>query len=258
MKMATLSTNRAWRSIAVSVEASRTSDKCVAIIRQLCNEGFIVTEQNFETMRRAMVANQLRTTAVNDQRVVAAMTAVERERFVPADRAALAYLDAALPLGEGRALNLPMATGRLLTEASVRQDDRVLLIGAATGYAAALLARLAKSVVALESDSALAAQARANLADAANVEVVEGPLAAGWPSAAPFDLIVVDGAVEAVPQALIDQLVDGGRIACGIAAGSVLRLAIGRKGGAGFGLSAFADADIIALPGFEQPKPFRF
>lgn len=217
-----------------------------------------MTEQNFETMRRAMVANQLRTTAVSDPRVVTAMTAVERERFVPADRAALAYVDTAVPLGGGRALNPPMATGRLLTEAVVDADDHVLVVGAATGYAATLLARLAKSVVALESDAALAGQARANLDGLANVSLVEGPLAGGCADRAPFDLILVDGAVEAIPQALIDQLADGGRIACGIVEQSVLRLVVGRKAGGGFGLVAFADVDTVMLPGFEQPKSFHF
>ena len=109
-----------------------------------------MTEQNFEQMRRAMVASQLRTTGVNDPRVVAAMGAVPRERFVPADRCALAYADALVPVGHGRELNPPMALGRLLTEARLRGDERALVIGAATGYSAAVLARLVRSVVAVE------------------------------------------------------------------------------------------------------------
>ncbi len=104
-----------------------------------------MTEQNFEPMRRAMVASQLRTTGVNDPRVIAAMGEVARERFVPAERAALAYADATVPLANGRALNPPMALGRLLTEAQLQGDERALVIGAATGYAAAVLARLVGS-----------------------------------------------------------------------------------------------------------------
>src|SRR3546814_6910008 len=95
-----------------------------------------MTEHNFEHMRRAMVASQLRTTGVNDPRVVAAMGAVPRERFVPDDRITVAYADALVPLGNGRQLNTPMSLGRLLTEARPREDDQALVIGAATGYAA--------------------------------------------------------------------------------------------------------------------------
>src|SRR5688500_16392619 len=103
-----------------------------------------MTEHNFEHMRRAMVASQLRTTGVSDPRVVAAMGEVSRERFVPAERCAAAYADLVLPLGHGRALNSPMALGRMLSEARLSGNERALVIGAATGYSAALLARLAR------------------------------------------------------------------------------------------------------------------
>src|SRR5688572_20533022 len=115
-----------------------------------------MTEQNYQAMRRAMVESQLRTVGVNDPRVIAAMDAVPREDFVPAARRATAYADASIPLGSGRALNPPMTLGRLLTEAKLAGDERVLLIGAATGYAAAVVARLAASVVALEEGATLA------------------------------------------------------------------------------------------------------
>ncbi|WCT73018.1 protein-L-isoaspartate O-methyltransferase [Sphingomonas naphthae] len=216
-----------------------------------------MTDQNFETMRRAMVSNQLRTTAVNDPRVVDAMGAVAREKHVPADKLAIAYVDIALPLGNGRALNPPMVTGRLLTEARVRKGERVLVVGSATGYAAAILAELGAQVTALEEDAGLTALAAA--ADlAASVATVEGPLAEGWAAAGPYDLILIDGAVEAVPPALIAQLADGGRIATGLVDGGVTRLAIGRKEGAGFGLLPFADAEVVRLPGFAAPPGFRF
>ena len=133
----------------------------------------------FEPMRRAMVASQLRTTGVNDPRVLAAMGEVPRERFVPRERRALAYADALVPLAPGRALNPPMALGRLLTEARPAAGEHALVIGAATGYSAAVLARLVGSVVALEEDAALAAFAREALAGS-GVELVEGPLAKGW------------------------------------------------------------------------------
>src|SRR3569832_1731211 len=118
----------------------------------------------FEAMRHAMVASQLRTNAVSDARVVAAMTVVPREKFVPDEAAELAYRDTAVPLAHGRAQNLPIATGKLLTAAELRPDDRVLLIGAAVGYTAAVLAELVAVVVAVEVDPALARAARAALA----------------------------------------------------------------------------------------------
>ena len=123
-----------------------------------------MTEHNFEQMRRAMVASQLRTTGVSDPRVVAAMGAVPRERFVPEERIPMAYADAMVPLGRGRELNSPMAVGRLLTELHPQEGERALVVGAATGYAAALMERLVGEVVAVEEDPDLAAAARAALA----------------------------------------------------------------------------------------------
>lgn len=216
-----------------------------------------MTDLNFEHMRRAMVANQLRTTAVNDPRVVAAMGLIPRERFVPAEKAALAYIDRSIPLSAGRALNPPMTTGRLLTEAHPQPGDRALVIGGATGYAAALLAELVAEVVSLEEDSILIGSARSAPASK-SVSIVEGPLAAGWKRKGPYDLILIDGAVDYVPQAIIDQLAEGGRLAAAILDRGVARLSIGRRSGKGFGLVAFADAEAAALPGFSRPTGFSF
>jgi protein-L-isoaspartate(D-aspartate) O-methyltransferase len=213
-----------------------------------------VTDQNYEQLRQAMVASQLRTTAVNDPRVVAAMGKVPRERFVPAGQAALAYLDKSLPVGGGRAMPSPMVTGRLLTEARVRENDRVLVIGAGTGYSAAVLAELAASVIALEEDAGLAGEAQLP----ANVTRVQGPLAKGWAKGAPYDLILFDGAVEHIPPAIIEQLADGGRIAAPVLDNGVTRLEIGRKAGGGFGMLSFADAEAPMLPGFTVAKGFIF
>jgi len=213
-----------------------------------------VTEQNYEQMRQAMVASQLRTTAVNDPRVVAAMGKVPRERFVPEGQAALAYLDKSLPLGGRRSMPSPMVTGRLLTEARVRPTDRALVIGAGSGYSAAVLAELAASVVALEEDAELAGKAPLP----ANVTRAQGALAKGWTKAAPYDLILFDGAVEHIPPAIIDQLADGGRIAAPVLDNGVARLAIGHKAGGGFGMLSFADAEAPALPGFAVAKGFTF
>jgi protein-L-isoaspartate(D-aspartate) O-methyltransferase len=211
----------------------------------------------YQPMRRAMIASQLRTTGVDDPRVLAAMDAVPRERFVPEERVALAYADTLVPLGGGRELNPPMTIGRLLTEAAPRPDDRALVVGAATGYSAALLARLVGSVIALEEDPALAARAKAALAGSAIV-VIEGPLARGYAKAAPYDLILIDGAVELVPDALIAQLRDGGRLAAAILDEGVTRIAIGRKAGEGFGMVSVADAAAAVLPGFAPARAFTF
>ena len=216
-----------------------------------------MTEHAFEPMRRAMVASQLRTTGVNDPRVIAAMGEVARERFVPADRQALAYADAQVPLGEGRALNSPMALGRLLSEARLAGAERALVIGAATGYSAALLARLAGSVVALEEDEALAAFAGDALAGS-GVDLVTGPLAGGWPQAGPYDFILIDGAVEQVPRAIVEQVADGGEVALAMIVDGVSRLCIGRVASGAFGAIAFADAAAAPLPGFDKPRGFSF
>jgi protein-L-isoaspartate(D-aspartate) O-methyltransferase len=216
-----------------------------------------MTEHNFDHMRRAMIASQLRTTGTNDPRVLAAMGEVPRERFVPRENASLAYTDGAIPLGQGRALNPPMVIGRLLTEARVGSSDRVLLIGAGMGYSAELLGRLAASVVAVEQDKALLAQAR-EAVTALNVRLVEGDLAAGWADGAPYDLILIDGAVEEVPPAMVDQLAEGGRLAAVIMERGVTRLAIGRRAGGGFGMTSFADAAAATLPGFARAVEFSF
>lgn len=210
------------------------------------------------SMRHAMVASQLRTNSVSDVRVVEAMARLPRESFVPEEHRAIAYRDTLLPLGGGRRQNSPLATGRLLTEAQIRATDHVLLVGAAGGYAAAVLAEMAASVVALDEDAALLTIARAALSDAGNVTLVEGPLAAGWVAAGPYDVIVIDGAVEHVSDALVAQLKDGGRIATGVEDRGITRLATGRKTAGGFGLNEFADIECAVLPGFAKPRTFQF
>ena len=216
-----------------------------------------MTELTFEPMHRAMVASQLRTTGVNDPRVVAAMGEVARERFVPAERSALAYADATVPLADGRALNPPMALGRLLTEARLKGNERALVIAAGTGYAAAVLARLTASVTALEADAALAATAKDALAGT-GVELVRGPLAEGWAAGAPYDFILIDGAVGFVPPAIVGQAADGARIGLALLDRGVTRLAMGRVVQGAFGVTVFADAAVAILPGFEQPRGFTF
>jgi protein-L-isoaspartate(D-aspartate) O-methyltransferase len=208
-------------------------------------------------MRHAMVASQLRTNAVSDPRIVAVMARVPREAFLPEDVRGIAYRDTAVPLGRGRFQNVPIATGRLLTEAYLLPADRVLLIGAAGGYTAAVLAGLVAEVVAVESDPALAALAREALAAYPNVTLVEGPLEAGHAGTA-YDVLMIDGSVEHVPEALVTQLATGGRAVAGIADRGITRLAAGRKTAGGFALLDFADIDCVPLPGFARPKTFTF
>ncbi|MBR0551842.1 protein-L-isoaspartate O-methyltransferase family protein [Stakelama marina] len=212
----------------------------------------------FEAMRRAMVASQLRTTAVSDRRVVEAMAVVPRERYLPEGVRDIAYRDTLLPIGAGRYQNLPMATGRLLNEAQLGKGDHVLLIGAAGGYTAAVLSLLVKSVVALEEDPALLSAARESLSGTTNVDLVEGPLNAGWSKGAPYDAIIVDGAVQELPGTIVSQAKPGARVTTGLVDRGVTRLAAGTKTEGGFGLFDFADAECAVLPGFSKPEKFKF
>ncbi|MEG3086054.1 protein-L-isoaspartate O-methyltransferase family protein [Sphingomonas sp. PB4P5] len=216
------------------------------------------TTDSAEVMRHAMVSNQLRTNAVSDARVVAVMARVPRENFLPAEAKQMAYRDTAVPLGRARFQNVPIATGRLLTEATLLASDRVLLIGAAGGYTAAVLAEIVASVTAVESDPALAELARTALAGQGNVTVVEGPLEAGSAEGGPYDVLFVDGSTEQLPDALIAQLKPGGRVVGGIADRGITRLATGRKTEGGFALLPFADIDCVPLPGFARATSFTF
>ncbi len=212
----------------------------------------------FETMRMAMVASQLRPSGVTDPRVIAVMAETPRERFVPAGMEDLAYRDSTINLGEGRRANTPLATARLLVEARLRPSDRVLLIGAAMGYTAAVLSQIVAEVVAVESTPALAAAARANLAAFSNVTVVEGALEEGHAEGAPYDVLVIDGAVEQVPSTLYTQLVERGRVVTGLNDRGVSRLAAGARDADVIGLLPFADYDSVPLPGFTKPRSFTF
>ena len=209
--------------------------------------------QDYSLARRAMVDSQLRPEAVTDRGVLAAMAAVERERFVPESAKALAYFDRPLPLTKDRAMMPPAALGRLLSELAPRAGERALVVGSGTGYSAALLQAIGLEAVALESDEALAASARE-----AGIESVSGALADGWKGSAPYDIILLDGAVEEIPATLIKQLSAGGRLAGAIVDRGVTRLVVGRAAGGSLGLRTLADADVDILPGFERPRAFTF
>lgn len=213
---------------------------------------------DFKTARRAMVDSQLRPSDVSDPVIIGAMAVTPRENFISPERRASAYIDRAIPLTANRVLNPPLSTGLLLTRANILSSDNVLIIGAATGYIAALLASTVKAVVALEEDDALFAMLEQNIAGIGNITGVHGPLDKGFPKAAPYSLIIIDGAVETIPEPLTRQLADDGRLVCGVYENGVTRLAIGRKGQGEINLTDFTDGDIALLTMFARPAEYVF
>lgn len=220
---------------------------------------------DFAKARTTMVDCQIRTVDVTEYDVLDAFSAVPREIFVPDHLKPLAYIDEdILVSGQGSAPRYVMEAGplaKLVQLAEIMPTDRVLDIGSTTGYSAAVLARLAASVVALESDAELAATATTNLASlgATNVEVVVGPLTEGHAAKAPYDVILIEGAVEVIPQAILDQIGDGGRIIAvvgtnGLAAKGTVYT---RSGGSITGRPVF-NTHVRPLPGFAKPKAFVF
>lgn len=207
-----------------------------------------------------MIDSQLRPNGVNDSRLLDAIAAIDRSVFAAVADPALAYGDRPIPLGAGRALNPVLTTARLILDLGVQPDQHVLLVGAATGYAAAVLSALHARVTALECDAGLAGHARSLLSGDPRVTVIEGPLADGAPAAAPFDAILIDGAIEQLPPALLEQLTPGGRLATGIVNQGVTRLAraIRIAGQEAAQPVDFADLECVGLPGFSPPPRFRF
>jgi protein-L-isoaspartate(D-aspartate) O-methyltransferase len=211
----------------------------------------------FGAARAHMIESQLRPNKVIDRRVLGAFAAIRRELFVPEHLRVVAYIDEDLPLGGGRYLMEPMVTARLLQAAAIERTDTVLVIGAGSGCEAALAALLARSVVALEEDPELARSARAALVDhaIASVSVVEGPLPQGYRLRAPYDVILLCGAVAEVPPEITSQLAEGGRLLAVIQTASEIGRAtlFTRIGGVVAGRVLF-DAATASLPGF-SPKP---
>jgi protein-L-isoaspartate(D-aspartate) O-methyltransferase len=208
---------------------------------------------DFAAAREAMVESQLRPQGVTDPAVLLAMGRVERERFLPGHTRPLAYVDRAVAIGPGRFLSAPAVLGQLLTQMMAEPGQRALVIGAGTGYSAAVLGDIGLDVVALEGDPGLAAAAKEN-----GIAVVQGPLERGHPAGAPYDRILIDGAVEIIPDAIVDQLADGGRLGAALIDRGITRLVIGRKVGGAFGTLSIGDAGVPSLPGFNRPKAFVF
>ncbi len=208
---------------------------------------------DFAAARAAMVENQLRPEGVTDPAVLDAMGKVPRENFVAALARPMAYVDRAVPIGDGRYLPAPAVLGSLLTQMMPLRGQRALVVGAGLGYSAAVLQAMGVIVTALESSTPLAAAARSG-----GLEVSEGPLNAGWKKGAPYDQILIDGAVECIPDAIVDQLADGGRLGAALLERGITRLIVGRKVGGAFGYLSLSDAGVPALPGFTRPRAFTF
>ncbi|WP_439815025.1 protein-L-isoaspartate O-methyltransferase family protein [Zavarzinia sp. CC-PAN008] len=215
---------------------------------------------DFAALRRTMIASQIKPNMVPDARIHEALDAIPREAFVPEGRQSLAYIDEDLELAPGRFLMEPRVFARLLQAVLVQPGERVLLVGAGTGYGAAVLSRLGGSVVALEEDAALAVQAQGLLATLApGVVVASGPLNQGWAAGAPYDVILFDGAVEVVPDAILAQLADQGRAAVVLAGPSPgLGKATLYTRTPDLGRRQLFDAAVRPLPGFARPASFVF
>lgn len=209
--------------------------------------------------RKNMVESQIRPSDITDRRITSAMSGIAREPFLPQglDKT-LAYMDGAIPLGAGRAMLAPRTLARLLQLASIDANDTMLIVGAGSGYSAAIAARMAKSVVALESDSDLHGMAKSTLAGIAGVTLVAGDLAAGHTAGAPYNVILIEGAVDDVPDTLIGQLAQGGRLVTIETGAGIGRAIVLTKSAAAVSKRVAFDAAGALLPGFERAKGFVF
>lgn len=214
------------------------------------------------TQRLNMVEGQVLTSDVTDRRILDAMRRLPRERFVPEALTAIAYTDEALPLtGEGaerRRLLAPRTQAKLLQLADINAGDRVLIVGCATGYGAAIAAGMGGTIIALECDENLADAARANLEalEIQNVKVIQAPLAGGSVDNAPFDAIVIEGAIEVVPEDLLDQLKEGGRLVAVLMEDGVGTATLWKRLGSSADPWGAFDVAAPVLPGFARKAAF--
>lgn len=216
---------------------------------------------DFAAARLNMIESQVRPNGITDRRIITAMENIPREDFVPDSRRPLAYMDEDVALepadtAQGpRALIEVMAFARMLQQALIKPTDKVLTVGAGTGYGTAVISRLGSSVVALECDPGLADEARRNLAGLANVKLVLGPLAAGVPAEQPFDVIILEGRAEEIPQPLLDQLGDDGRLVAVVGEADISQARVYSRSGGAIAVRQAFDASVAALPGLKKKRP---
>lgn len=220
---------------------------------------------DYQLQRLNMVESQVRPSDVTDRRIIKAMLEVPREKFVASALASMAHIDEPLPVGPAngggaRVLLAPRTFAKLVQLAKIEPDSVVLDIGCATGYSTAVLAKIATRVMAVESDRGMAAAARDMLVTlgAGNATVIDGPLAGGAPAEAPFDAIVVNGGIQVLPPALLEQLRDGGRLVGVLAEGVLCRAQVWHRTGQTYDARPAFEAAAPLLPGFERPPSFVF
>lgn len=215
---------------------------------------------DFAAQRSNMVASQVLASGVTDDRILASLNKVERERFVPTAKRAIAYAETAIEVVAGRWLMDPRTFALLLDAAGIDRDDKILDVGCATGYSTAVLSQLGGRVIGLEQDADLvriAAEAVQSLG-AQNAVIVQGALAEGFKGEAPYDVIVVNGGIEIVPKALLAQLAPGGRLVAVVGGEAQSRATVFLNENGRIGKRIAFDASVPALAGFRQPVGFVF
>ena len=215
---------------------------------------------DFESERRAMVDGQIRTADVTDRRLQAALSAVPRERFMPRSKSALSYSDSEVEVGAGRWMMRPRDFAKLVQAADIQPRDIILDIAVGRGYSSAVLSRMGETVVAVETDAEMVKRAEGNLAKTGsdNAVVLNGDLKVGSPDQGEFDVIFINGAVDAPARAWFDQLADGGRLAVVIRKGPVGKATIFTRTGNAVGERVIFDATPHVLPEFKAEPSFVF
>ena len=215
---------------------------------------------DYAVARSNMIDGQIRPNGVTDDVVLEAMFSVPRERFVPHHLRTVAYTDEDLPLGKGRVLMEPMVCARLLQSAAIALDDVVLEIGTGCGYVTSVLSRIASTVVSVESDSDVAAQAISTLTSLGvdNAAVVSGELSKGCPAQGPYNVIFVNGSVEDVSESWLGQLADGGRLIVVVTCNGQGTAFLYTRTGKAIGSRSLFDANIPVLPEFQKRQAFVF